>query len=154
GPERRLVVESLEQRFERIDHDALRADGIDRQLQAYEQPVEIEGPQLLDVRAVDVHVVDDQQLAGLQCVQVVPERGDVPAELVGGPLEGDENPGLAVTRRTVDQEGGGEECLAAAGTAADQRRPPRRQAAARHLVEAFNAGRRLRQRSGTYGVQA
>ena len=112
-----------------------------------EQALEVVLAGLLDLAALDTHVVDRELLLCLELLQVEAERGDVGGELFPRLLERHEDARLAVLGGPAHEELHGEQRLATAGAAADERRAAARQAATRDLVKSLDAGRRLRQRA-------
>src|SRR5262249_20270392 len=143
GAEDRLVRQAREERLDRVEHDALGADRIDREPEPDEEPFEIVVAGLLDLAALDLDVIEHDLLLLDQRRQVEAERGHVLRELVITLLEAQEHARLAELHRAVDEEADREERLAAAGSAADQRRPSRRQTPARDLIEAVDTGGRF-----------
>ena len=98
---------------------------------------------LLDLAALDVHVIDGEFAVLLQLLEIVAKRGDVLGEVFLGLLEGHEYAGFAVVEDAVDEELHPENRLARSGAAAHQRGASRGQTALRDLIETFNAGRSL-----------
>ncbi len=133
--------QAAEERLDGVEHHALGADRVDGVAQADEQPFEVVLAGLLDLAALDVHVVDDQ----LAFARPAPSRSK-PSERTFcvsssvALLERHEHARLAELRGAAHQELHGQQRLAAAGAAADQRRPAARQAAPGDLVEAGDAG--------------
>ena len=138
GAQDAVVRQAGEQRFDRVEHDALGADRLDRVAEPDEQPFEIVLAGLLDLAAFDADVVDGQFLRRDQLRKVEAERRDVLGDLLAALLEGHEDAGLAELQRAIHQELHGQQRLAAAGAAADERRPAGWQAAAGDLVETAN----------------
>ena len=136
------VGERAEQRLDRVDHDALRADRVDRRAEPQEQPVEVPVAGLLDLVAVDVDVVDHEQAVGLEA-----GRGRTPAtrrwrsrssrdSSNATNTPGSSNSVIPRTRNSIASS-----VLPQPGRAADERRTSARQPAAGHLVEAADARR-------------
>lgn len=144
--QRRGVLEGAEQGLDRVDDDARGADLVDRRAETQEQTVEVPVSGLLDLRAGDVDVVDDELAVRLELGEVEAQRRDVGREIRNGLLEGDEDAALAKLDAAAHEELHREQRLAAAGRAADERRAPTRQSPAGDLVEAADSRRRLGQR--------
>src|SRR5262249_41724459 len=145
GPQNALIRQPREERLDRVEHDTARADRIDRVAQADEQALEIVVAGLLDLVALDAHVIEDDPLLADEPGEIEAEGRDVLSQFVGALLEAHEHARLIELRRAMDQEAEGKQCLAAAGSAADERGPPRRESASRDLVETFNPGGSFRQ---------
>ena len=64
GAQQGRVRQAREQALDRVEHDALGADRVDGVAQADEQPLEVVLARLLDLGALDAHVVDQQLLLG------------------------------------------------------------------------------------------
>src|SRR5262249_50942804 len=143
GAEDRLVRQAREERLDRVEHDALGADRVDGEPEPDEEPLEIVIARLLDLAALDLHVVEHDLLFLDQPRQIEAERRHVLRAPVAALLEAHERAGLAELHRAVDEEANGEERLAAAGSAADEGGPPGRQAARGDLIEAVDTGGRF-----------
>ena len=142
GAQHAGVAQSGEERFDRVEHDAARADRAQRVVETDEEAFEVVFSGLLDLRALDPDVFERQALPLDEIGEVVAERRDILDDVVFGLFERHEDAALAA-RGAVNQELQAEERLAAAGPAADERRPAVRQPAARDLVEAVDSGRDL-----------
>ena len=81
------VRESSEQRLQRIQHDTLRADGVDGDAQSDEQPLEVEVAGFLDFAAHDRNVVDQQFFARAERFEIKAHRSDVLSQVVGALFE-------------------------------------------------------------------
>jgi hypothetical protein len=147
GPQDRVVREAAEQALDRVEHDALGAERVDRVAQPHEQAAEVVVAGLVDLAALDAHVVDQDALAPLELRQVHPERADVLGQLFPRLLEAHEDAGLPEARCAVHQELEREEGLAAARAATDQRWPSDGEAPARDLVQPLDARRRFGDRA-------
>ena len=141
--QQRLVGEAAEQRLDRVEHDTLPAHRVDGEAEPEEQPLEVVLAGLVDLRALDAHVIDRELLFLDQAIEIEAERAHVLRQFFPRLLEADEDAGLAELRRTAHQELGREQRLAAARAAADQRRPASRQAAVGNFVQTVNTGRRF-----------
>ncbi len=146
GAQHGVVGQSGEQGLDGVEHHTLRADGVDRMAEADEQAFEVVLARLLDLVALDVHVVDGDLLLLAQLVQVDAQRAQVLRQLLGVLLEHHEDARFAVVDGAMHQELGGQHRLAGAGGAADQGRTTERQAAFGDFVQALDAGARLGQR--------
>ena len=144
GSENRLVRETREERFERVEHDATGSDRIDREAEPDEKPFEIVVAGLLDLAALDADVIEHDLFLLDQPRQIEAERGHVLRELVGALLEAHVHARLVETGRAMDEEAEGEEGLAAAGSATDEGGPAHRKAALGDLIEAVDTGGRFR----------
>jgi hypothetical protein len=87
GPEHRGVGQAREQGLDGVQHDAPGADRVDGVPQADEQAVQVVLPRLLDLAALDAHVVQQDQLALDHVLQREAQRGHVADELLGPLLE-------------------------------------------------------------------
>ena len=145
-----VIWQSGEQRLDRVEHDAFRADGIDGVAETDEEPFEIVLAGLLDLAAFDMDVIEQDHFLRGELVQIEAERADVGCEFGGVFLEHHEHARLAELCRTAHEEFHGEHRLAAPRGAADERGPPRRQTAAGDLVKALNAGGGLGQCGRTF----
>ena len=139
-----LVGEAGEEYLERVEEDALGADGVDGVGEADEETVQVVVARLLDLRAVEEDVVDDELLLLDESRQVEAERRHVGRQLVPPLLEGEDGARLAVLGRATDEELEPEDGLAAAGAAADKRGTTAGQATGGELVEPGYACQRLR----------
>ena len=81
------VRESTEQRLQRIQHDTLRADGVDGDAQSDKQPLEVEVAGFLDFAAHDRYVVDQQFFARAERFEIESHRSDVLSQVVGALFE-------------------------------------------------------------------
>ena len=152
GADDHLILEAGEDRPQRVDRDAIRPGAPHRGLHPDHQGTQVEGA------AHDHFVsglgggVDEGPFAGRLPVGYVPaQRGHVGADIRGGLLEGDEDPGLVVLANALGQELGGENRLGAAGGTRDQGGASGRDAAQADMVESFDAGRRLGDRRSLCG---
>ena len=91
------VRQAAEQRLDRVQHDPLRPDGVDRVTQADEQSFEVVLAGLLDLAPLDAHEVHDELLLLDQLVEVEAERANVLRQFFGGFLEGHEHARLVRT---------------------------------------------------------
>ena len=144
GAQDGFVGQAGEQRFQRVQHHALGADGINRVIEPDEQPFQVILAGLLDFTALDVDVFEHNFFAPDQARQIESERRDVGLQLRVRLLEGHEHARLAELRRAAHEEFRGEQRLAATRAAADQRGPSARQSAAGDFVETLDA-------RGTFG---
>ncbi len=154
GAQDGFVGQAGEQRFQRVQHHALGADGINREVQPDEQPFQVILAGLRDFTALDVDVVEHNLLAPDQARQIKSERRDVGLQLRFRLLEGHEHARLVELHRAAHEEFHGQQRLAAPRAAADQRRPPARQPAAGDFVETLDARGALGQmsrRGGGFG---
>ena len=95
----RLVREAAEQRLDRVEHDALGADRVDRVAEADEQAFEVVLARLLDLAALDVHVVDQRASSARRaCRGRSRASATFCGQLLGGLLERHEHAGLAELR--------------------------------------------------------
>ena len=95
GAQDRVVGQPGEQRFDRVEHDALGADDANRMVEPDEQPFEIVFARLLDLAAFDANVVDDQLLSARSAVgRSKPSDATSLGDLVGVLLERHEHAGL------------------------------------------------------------
>jgi hypothetical protein len=145
--QQRLVGEAAEEGLERVEHHALGAHRVDRHPQPQEQAFEVVFAGLVDLRRLDVNVVDRDFVVGDQLVEVEAERAHVLREILLGFLERHEDAGFAELLGAAQQEFHGEQRFAATGRAADERRPPAWQPAKRNLVESRDPGRCFWQRA-------
>ena len=128
----RVVRQAAEQRLDRVEHDALGADRVDRVAEADEQPLEVVVAGLLDLAALDAHVVDDELLrARPASSRSKPSERTFCGQLLGGLLERHEHAGLVVlaSRRAPGTPSPAASCRsrrcrrrASAGRAAGRRR--------------------------------
>ena len=116
-----MFGERPEQRLDRVDHDSLRADRVDRGAEAKEEALEIPLAGILDLRARDVDVIEHEPALGLELREVEAQRRDVGGQIRSGLLEGQEHAGLVELRDAADQE--------LHGRAASCRSPPDRRRA-------------------------
>ena len=145
GAQDGFVGQAGEQRFERVQHHALGADGINREVQPDEQPFQVVLAGLRDFTALDVHVVEHDLFAPDQAREVKSERGDVGLQLRFRLLEGHKHARLVELHRAAHEEFHGQQRLAATRAAADQGGPPSRHPAAGDFVETLDAGGALGQ---------
>ena len=103
GAQHAGVAQSGEQRFDRVEHDAARADRAQRVIEADEEAFEVVFPGLFDLRALDPDVFDRQPLALDEIGDVVAERRDVLDDVLFGLFERHEDAALAAGG-AVDQE--------------------------------------------------
>ena len=76
-----------EKSFDRVEHDALRLDGIDRVTEPDEEPFEIVFARLLEFAAIHVNVIEHQLLAGDERLQIEAKRRHVFGQLLGSFLQ-------------------------------------------------------------------
>ncbi len=129
------LLERAEQGFDRVQHDQLGADPIDRRGQTDEQPLQVVLTGLEKLVAFDGDLLDDQLLAADKTAEIEAQGERIVREVGGAFLEAHEDAGLAEIARAARQELDAEQGLAGAGLAADQRRTVPRQAAIGDLVE-------------------
>ena len=98
-PEDGVVLQAGKQRLDRVEDDALGADGSNRVVEADEQPFEIVLAGFLDLAAFDAHVVDRELPRRDQLRQVEAERRDVAGDLLVVLLERHEHAGLVEMER-------------------------------------------------------
>ena len=151
GAQDGLVGQAGEQRFQRVQHHAFGADGINRVTEPDEQPFQVILAGLLDFTALDVNVIEQNFFAPDQARQIKSEQRDVALQLGFRLLEGHENARLAELHRSAHEEFRGQQRLAATRAAAHQRGPPARQPAAGDFVETLDARRTLGQTSSRRG---
>jgi hypothetical protein len=142
-----LIGQAGEQHFQRVQHHALGADGINRVIEPDEQPFQVILVALLGFTALDVDVVNHDFFAPDQARQIKSERRDVGLQLLFRLLEGHEHARLVELRRAAHEEFHSQQRLAAPRAAADERGPPARQPAAGDFIETLDAGGTLRQTS-------
>ena len=145
GAQDDFVAQAAEQSFQRVEHDALGADGIDRMVEPDEQPFQVVVAALLKFARFDMNVIEHDFFAPDQIRQVEPERRDVGRQLHLRLLEGHQHARLAELHGATHEKFRGQQRLATSSAAADQRGPALRHATARDFIEALDAGRRLRQ---------
>ena len=138
-----LVREGAEQNLDRVEYDALGANRLDGHLEPDEQPLQVEGTRLDDLRGVEPEGVDSQQAVALELLQVEAEGGHVGDQVVLGLLEGEHHPGLAEVPGTPDQELDAEHGLSRARSPRHERRSTSGETTIGDLVEAGDPGRRL-----------
>ena len=139
-PEDRLVAETGEDGFERVDGDPLCPDLVDHRAEPDEEPFEIVLAGLFDLGAFDRDMVEDQFLLLDKLVEIEPHRLEVLLQVVDLLLERDEDTGLVVLGDPPGDELHRKEGLPAPRAAADERGPAFRQAPTGYVVEAFNPG--------------
>ena len=148
GAQDALVGQHAEQGFDRVEHDALGANGIDRRAQTDEQPLEIVLAGLEKLISVEDDVLDGKPLAADQPAEIEAQRERILREVIGALLEAHEHAGLAEIARASRQELDAQQGLAGARSAADQRRTTSRQATIGDLVQPADAGRAFGQGLG------
>ena len=121
GAKHQRIVEAAEQRLDRVEDDALRADAVDRVAQADKQAFKVVVAAFLDLGALDPDIVDDELAVGDQRIDVDAERGNVDREIGGALLEAHQHAGFA-GQSAVDEEGHREQRLAATRRAASAAR--------------------------------
>jgi len=151
GAQNGLVGQAGEKHLERIEHDALGADGIDRMVEPDEQSLQIIHAARLDLAALDMHVIESDFFAPNQAGKVEPERGDVGDQFRLRFLESEHHARFIEMHRAAHEELGGEQRLTTAGTAAHQRGSSSGPPAAGDFVETLNARGTLGQRDGLGG---
>ncbi len=119
-----MFVRPREERLERVQHDALRSDGIDGEAEPDEEALEVVLARLLDLVSLDVDVIHGEHLPLDQLVEVEAKRADILRQFLRGLLEGHEDAGFVILHRAFDEELHAEERLAAPGVAADEGGPP------------------------------
>ena len=124
GAQDGVVGQAAEQRLQRVEHDALGADGVNRMAQPDEQSFEVVLAGLLDLAALDVNVVDRQLLLRDQVIEIEAERTRRFCQFLGGLLEGHEHARLIVLHGAAHEEFDCQQRLAAARAAAHQGGPP------------------------------
>jgi len=129
-----------EERLDRIQHHAPRADGINREPQTNEKAFQVILARLLDLRSIDMNVIDRQGLLGHQSVQIMAKGGRVRSQLFRAFFEGHIDALLLELLDAMNQELHGQERLAATGAPAYQCRPSPGQAPASNLVKPRDAG--------------
>ena len=133
------VREAAEQRLQRVEHDPLGPDGVNRMAQANKQSFEVVLPRFLDLAPLDVNVVHRQFLFLDEVIKIEAERTDVLSQFFRGFLERKKHARLVVQHGSPNQELDAHECFAAAGAAAHQRGSAFGKPAARDLVQSRNA---------------
>jgi hypothetical protein len=136
------VGQGPEQRFDRVDHHPLRADGIDGGTEPEEQALQIPFSDDLDVWGQG-HVIDDELSLRHKLAEVETERRHIRDEVLRGFLERDKDAGLPELSDALDEKLRCQQRLSAARWSADQRRPAPRQATAGHLIETCDSGESL-----------
>ena len=139
------IREASEERLQGVQHDTLRADGVDSEAQPDEQPLEVVAARFLDFASHHAYVIDQQLLARGERFEVEPHRRDVLREVVGALFERNENAWFAVLLRAANKKLHREHGFPATGAAANQGSASFGQAASGYFVQALNAGRRLGQ---------
>ena len=112
----------------------------DRVLEPNEQAFEVIFAGLLDLGALDVHVIDEELLLGDEAREIESERGHVRRDFLRGLLEEDGHPGLVVLGGSPDQELDPEQRLAGSGASTDQGRATAGQASAGEIIEPCDPG--------------
>ena len=155
GAQHSRILQSGEERLDRIEHDALGTDRVDGEAEPNKQPFEVVLAAFLNLAALDADVIDGELTFGDQRIEFVAERGDVADQVLSAFLEAHEDAGFAVLNGAVDEERGREQGFAAAGRAAHQSRAPSRQTTVGDVVEADDASGRLGDavRCGRPGLQ-
>ena len=138
GPDDPVIRQAGEQRFDRVEDDALGPDRLNRVVQPDEQAFEIVVAGFLDLAAFHADIVDGQFLRRDQLRKVKAQRRDVFGDLLAAFLEREKDARLAELQRAIHQERHGQQRLAGSWTAADECRPSGWQAAAGDLVETAN----------------
>ncbi len=141
GPENALILQSREERLDRVEHDTTGADRVDRVAEPDEEPLEIVVAGLLDLAALDADVVEDDFLVLDQSRKIEAQGGDVLRQLIRAFLEAHEHARLVESSRAMNEEADSEQSFAAPGSATHERGSTRWQSAAGNFVETFNAGR-------------
>ena len=139
GAQNGFVGQAGKQRFERVQHHALGADGINRVIEADEQSFQVILAGLMNFTAFDVDVFEENFFAPHQARQIKSERRDVGLQLGARLLEGHEHARLAELRCAAREEFRGEQRLAATRAATHQRGPPARQSASGDFVKTLDA---------------
>ena len=134
-----------EQRLDRVEHHAFRADGVDGVPEPQEEPFQVILARLLDLAALDVDIIEHDFFLCRELAQIEAERADIGLEFGRVFLEHHEHARLAKLRRPAHQEFHGEHGLSGPRTATYEGRPARRQPAAGDFIEALNAGGRFGQ---------
>ncbi len=147
GAQDGLVAQAGEQRFQRVQHHAPGADGINRVIEPDKQPFQVILAALVDFTRLDVNVVEHNFFAPDQARQIKSERRDVGLQLRFRFLEGHEHARLIELHRAAHEEFRSQQRLATPRAAADQRGPPKRQSAAGDFIETLDAGGALGQKS-------
>ena len=124
GAQDARVRQLAEERFDRVQDDALRPDPLDRVGNANEEAVEVVLAGFRNLAARDVHVVQEQLLVRHQPVQVETERRGVLGQVRDRFLERHEHAGFVVLGGAPNQELQSEQRLSGTGAAADQRGTP------------------------------
>jgi hypothetical protein len=150
-PQDRLVLQAAEQRFDRVEDDALRADRTDGMIEAYEQALEVVLPCFLDFAAVDVDVIHGQAPLLDEPGEVVAERGDVLREFPRVLLEAHQYARLPELQRPVHEERDAEKRFPRSRPAAHEGGTTGWQTATRDFVQARNAGKGLPQGWSLHG---
>ena len=151
GAQNRLIGQACEQRLERVQDHALGPYGVDREVEAHEQPLQVVLAGLLYLAAFDIDVFERDFLPPDQSRQIEAEGGDVAFQLGARLLKGHENAGFVELHGAAHEEFHRQERLATARPAADKRGPPARQSAVRYLVKSMNARGALGETKGGGG---
>jgi hypothetical protein len=134
-----LIGQAGEKSFDRVEHDALRLDGINRVTEPDEEPFEIVFARLLEFAAIHVNVIQQQLLAGDERLQIEAQRRHVFGQFLARFFKRHEDARLAVLGGAAHEKFHRQQGLAAARAAADQRGPARGQSAAGDFIEPANA---------------
>ena len=138
-----VIGQAGEKSVDRVEHDALRLDGINRMTQPDEEPFEIIFARLLEFAAIDIDVIEQQLLAGNQRLQIETQRGHIIGQLLARFFKRHEDAGFVELGGAAHQKFHRQQGLAAARAAANQRGPTRRQTAAGNFIEPANASAAL-----------
>ncbi len=98
------IGKAAEQRFDRVQRDALGPDRIDRIPQSDEEALEVVLASLLNLGTLDAHVVDDELFLPDELVEIETQGTNVSSKFFGGFLECHENAVLAVVYHSTDKK--------------------------------------------------
>ena len=104
-----VIRQAGEQRFDRVEDDALGPDRLNRVVQTDEQPFEIVVAGFLDLAAFHADIVDGQFLRRDQLRKIEAQGGDVFGDLLAAFLEREEDPRLPEPHGAVHQERHGQQ---------------------------------------------
>ena len=104
GAQDERIGQAGKNRFNRIQHNALGADAVNRIRETDEQTIQIKLPAFFNFTAFDTHVVYAQLVLLDKLIQVVTERRNILTQLCRGFLERHEYARLVVLHRTAHQK--------------------------------------------------
>ena len=140
-----VIWQPGEECLDRVEHYALRTDGIDCVPKPDEEPLKIVLARFLDLAALDMDVIEQDHFLSCKLLQIEAERANVRREFRRVFLEHHEHARLAKLRCPAHEELHGEHRLATPRGSADERGAPRGKPAAGYFIEALDAGARFGQ---------